>query len=97
MTFRVSSEAERDYEESLLYYLTEETPQSAERFEKQVEIAYRDLQEAPYRNRIAAFGLREKRVKGFPFSVLYLVDGDEIFVEAIYHDDRKRSKLKRRM
>jgi plasmid stabilization system protein ParE len=97
MTIRLSSEAEIDYAESLLYYLTEQTPQSAERFTKRIEEAYSEIQEAPLRNRLTVFGLREKRVKGFPFSVLYLIEDDEIFVEAIYHDDRKRSKLGRRM
>jgi toxin ParE1/3/4 len=97
MTLHLSSEADVDYLESLLFYLTEESPQSADRFTNELEKSYDDICEAPYRNREVEVGLREKRVKGFPFSVLYTIEADEIFVHAIYHDYRKRSKLRERM
>src|SRR5665213_1043478 len=97
MTIRLSSEADLDYSESLLYYLTEGSPHAAVRFSEELDIAYRDIMEAPNRNRISVFGLREKHLAKFPFSVLYSVEGEEVFVHAIYHDDRTRSKLRKRL
>lgn len=97
MKLRLSSEADVDYAESLLYYLTEGSSPLADRFSNQLEDAYRSIREAPFRNRMTSLGLREKHLTDFPFSVLYTIEGDEIFVQAIYHDDRKRSKVKRRM
>jgi plasmid stabilization system protein ParE len=97
MTFRVRPEAEIDYVESVSYYLTEETPQSAERFTNELDNAYLEIQEAPFRQRVVHYGLREKRVKGFPFAVIYSIEEEEIVVVAIYHDDRKRSRLRERL
>ncbi len=97
MTFHVRPEAEIDYVESVSYYLAEESPQSAERFTNALDHAYREIQEAPFRQRIVQYGLREKRVKGFPFAVIYSIEKDEILVVAIYHDDRKRSRLGERL
>ncbi len=97
MTLHLSSEAEVDYLESVLFYVTEESPQSAERFTNALEKAYDEVREAPYRNRDVELGLKEKRVKGFPFAVLYTIEANEVYVHAIYHDDRKRSRLSERM
>jgi toxin ParE1/3/4 len=97
MTIRLSSEADFDYAETVLFYLTEESPQSADRFTKELENTYQAMIEAPYRNRGIEFGLREKRVRGFPFSVIYSIEAEEIYVHAIYHDDRKRSALRHRL
>jgi plasmid stabilization system protein ParE len=96
MTLHVSSEADIDYVETVLFYMTEESAALAERFTTELEKAYASIWEAPHRNRMTEFELREKRVKGFPFSVLYSIEGEELYVHAIYHDDRKRSKLKDR-
>jgi toxin ParE1/3/4 len=97
MTFRVRPEAEIDYVESVSFYRAEESPQSAERFTNGLDTAYREIQEAPFRQRTVHYGLREKRVKGFPFAVIYSIEEEEIVVVAIYHDDRKRSRLKERI
>jgi plasmid stabilization system protein ParE len=97
MTLHVSSEADIDYIEAVSYYVSEESARLADRFTTELEKAYASILEAPHRNRMTVFGLREKRVKGFPFSVLYSVEGEELYVHAIYHDDRKRSKLTKRL
>ncbi len=97
MTFRTRSEAEIDYVETVEFYLEEESPHAAERFTQALEEAYREIRLAPHQQRIVQFGLREKRVKGFPFAVLYSIEHDEIIVVAIYHDRRKRKTLKQRM
>ncbi len=97
MNFRVRPEAEMDYVESVSFYLAEETPQSAERFTNELDNAYLEIQEAPFRQRVVQYGMREKRIKGFPFAVIYSIEEEEIVVVAVYHDDRKRSRLKERL
>ena len=47
MTIRLSSEADLDYSESLLYYLTEGSPHAAVRFSEELDIAYQDIMRSP--------------------------------------------------
>jgi len=97
MTFTVRSQAHLDIAEAVEYYIAEQTPQSADRFADAVDIAYDEIVDAPYRNRVVQYGLREKKLKGFPFAVLYSVEESEIVIVAIYHDRRKRAKLRNRI
>jgi len=98
MTFRVQSEADNEFAESAMWYLMEEqSPQSAERFEEEVEEAYREIQKAPYRFPARKKGLRAWPLKKFPFSILYFIEEDEIVVASIYHHKRSRSYLNRRI
>ena len=97
MTFTIRSQAHRDIAEAVEYYLGEQTPQSAERFADAVDVAYDEIIDTPYLSRVVQYGLREKRVKGFPFVVLYSVEESGIVIVAIYHDRRKRSKLRDRI
>lgn len=97
MTFTIRSQADRDIAEAIHYYLDQQTPSSAERFADAVDVVYDEIIDAPYRWRIAEYGLREKKVKGFPFSVFYSVEESEIVIIAIYHDKRKRASLSDRM
>ena len=97
MTLRVRSEADIDYAESALYYITEETPESAERFTNEVERTYGLIRKSPKLGRIVEYGLRERRVKGIPFAVLNGIEETEIVVVAIYHDRRERVTLRERL
>jgi plasmid stabilization system protein ParE len=97
MTFTIRSQAHRDIAEAVEYYLGEQTPQSADRFADAVDVAYDGIINAPYRNRVVQYGLREKKLKGFPYAVLYSVEESGIVIVAIYHDRRKRSKLRGRI
>jgi plasmid stabilization system protein ParE len=60
MTLRLRPDADIDYAESLLYYLTEETPQSAVRFTDELEVAYHGIRQAPYQARVVEYGFRER-------------------------------------
>jgi len=41
--------------------------------------------------------LRTKRVKGFPYSVVYLVDGDQLVIFAYPHDKQRPGYWKQRL
>jgi plasmid stabilization system protein ParE len=97
MTFIVRSQADRDVAEAIEYYLDQETPQSAERFANAVDVAYDDIIDAPTRPRVVEYGFREKKLKKFPYSVLYSIEESEIVVVAVYHDERDRAKLRDRI
>jgi plasmid stabilization system protein ParE len=91
------TEADSEFAESALWYLTEEqSPQAAERFAEEVEQAYESIQQSPNRYPIQKDGFRAWPLKRFPFSILYYIDSDEIVVASIYHHKRNRSSLKRR-
>jgi plasmid stabilization system protein ParE len=70
MTFTIRSQAHRDIAEAVEYYLGEQTPQSADRFANAVDVAYDEITDAPYRCRVVQYGLREKKLKRFPYAVL---------------------------
>ena len=97
MTLTVRSQADRDIAEALQYYIREETPQSAERFANAVDLAYDEIIDAPTRPRIVEYGFREKKLKKFPYSVLYSIEESEIVVVAVYHDERNRAYLRDRI
>jgi plasmid stabilization system protein ParE len=89
MTVTVRSQAHRDISEALQFYLDEETPHSAERFAGAVDTAYDEIIEAPYRYPSDRDGIRQKIIRGFPFSVLYHLNGNEIVIVSIRHHKRK--------
>jgi toxin ParE1/3/4 len=96
VTFRVQSEAQIELAESSLWYLTEaESPQAAERFAEEVEQAYREIQEAPYRYPVRN-GLRAWPLKKFPFSIMYFIESDTIVVASVYHHKRGKAYLGKR-
>jgi plasmid stabilization system protein ParE len=94
------TEANSEFGESALWYLTEEPAaagrRAAERFAEEVEQAYQSIQQSPYRYPIQKDGFRAWPLKRFPFSILYYIDSDEMVVASIYHHKRNRSSLKRR-
>ena len=97
MVVTIRSQAELDIAEALEYYLDEDSPVSAMRFVDAVEAAYPEIREAPNRYPADRDGIRQKPILGFPFSVLYSVQGEEIVVLSIRHHKRKpgfwRSRL----
>jgi toxin ParE1/3/4 len=89
MGLTIRSQAEQDIAEALDYYLEEDSPSSAVRFVDAIEAAYPEILDAPYRYPADRDGIRQKPVLGFPFSVLYSIQGEEIVVFSIRHHKRK--------
>ena len=90
MTFRIHSEANREFAESLQYYIDEKTPATAVRFEESIDRSYEEIIENPTIFAPDADGIRTKYIKGFPeHSIEYRVDDSEIAIFAIRHHKRK--------
>src|SRR4051812_2148609 len=89
MVVTIRSQAELDVAEALDYYLEEDSPSSAVRFVDAMEAAYPEIREAPFRYPADRDGIRQKPISGFPFSVLYSVQNEEIVILAIRHHKRK--------
>ena len=97
MTFTIRSQAFRDVAEAIQYYLEEEASRSAERFADAVDAAYEIVIESPFRYPADRDGIRQKPILGFPFSVLYSVQDDEIVVFSIRHHKRKPGFWRKRL
>ncbi|UNX54973.1 type II toxin-antitoxin system RelE/ParE family toxin [Georgenia sp. TF02-10] len=99
---REHPEARREAYEAAVWYADQE-PRLAERFAHEAQDAldfvcewpggappYRDLERTP--------SIRSKRVNGFPYRIVYLVQNDEVVVIAYAHESRRpgywRSRLK---
>jgi plasmid stabilization system protein ParE len=89
MTIRIRSHAELEYSEALAYYIDEHTPQSAERFEREIDLALEAILQNPQLYSLIDFNVRAKSLKHFPYSILYSIEGEEIVVLAIAHQKRK--------
>jgi toxin ParE1/3/4 len=89
MTLVIRSQAHHDLRQSLQYYLDQESPESAERFADTVDNAYDEILADPKRYPVTADGTRLKPVLGFPFSIAYSIESDEIVIVAIRHHKRR--------
>ena len=96
MKLRFLSAAESEFAESTAWYFNE-SPQAADRFCEEVQNAYEEILNDPYRYPIKEDGFRMWPLKKFPFSILYNVEPDEIVVTSVYHHKRSRSFLNRRV
>lgn len=67
------------------------------------EAAITSINEWPNLGRIAGTGtdrispIRTARIKGFPYSIVYLVDGDQLVIIAYPHDRRRPGYWMRRL
>jgi plasmid stabilization system protein ParE len=89
MTLRIRSHAELEYYEAIAYYLGEHSPQSADRFEQEVDRALEAILQNPQLFNLVDLNVLAKSLKKFPYSVLYSVENNEIVVLAIAHQSRK--------
>jgi plasmid stabilization system protein ParE len=77
--------AEEEFAEAALFYY-EQSPPTARRFKKVVEESLRSISTNPKRYRRYSRNFRVKVVKGFPYSIFYSIDPDEVVVASIAHD-----------
>jgi toxin ParE1/3/4 len=87
VTIRLLSPAEREYAESMLYYL-EESPFAADDFIEEVEAALLEIAEFPERYPIAESDVRAKVLNKFPFTLFYRIKAEEVTVSSISHQKR---------
>jgi plasmid stabilization system protein ParE len=96
MTFQVLSAAQRDYVRAARWYLEDQqTPQSAERFAREVNRIFTEIKQDPNRYPPKHRGLRAWPLMKFPFFVIYRLKGDAIAIASIKHKARDAGYLER--
>ena len=85
MKIRLLLPADEEFAEAALYYY-DESPQTARRFKRVVEESLRAIGATPKRFRRYGRTTRVKVVRGFPYSIFYTFDSEEVIVAAIAHD-----------
>ena len=97
MTVRHLSEVDREIVEAVEYYLLEETPQSAERFDEFVQEAETQIARQPFLYPIVADDVRVKLLTPFPYSLLYSIEETEILIIALAHHKKKQDYWRDRL
>lgn len=87
MRVRFSTDARRDRREAQAYYRGA-SPAASRSFVRDLESAIHFLLEYPLGAPIRQFDVRAKTLAHFPYTILYRVIGDRVFVLAIAHQSR---------
>jgi plasmid stabilization system protein ParE len=77
--------ADEEFADAALFYY-EQSPPTARRFKRMVEEALRSIGTNPKPYRRYSRNFRVKVVKGFPYSIFYSIDPDEVVIASIAHD-----------
>lgn len=70
-------------------YYDRQYPELGTRFEEALRMGVAKILENPLRWPIRAFGVRHYRLKGFPYSIIYLVDQDLLTIISVMHHRRR--------
>lgn len=96
MSYRFHLEAQAEFEADICYY-RERQPGLQYRFVSAVEEAIARILEHPNRWRMIESDVRRCLTRTFPYSVIYSVQGDVIFMIAIAHGSREPGYWKHRL
>ena len=90
MSYRllIHEEAYRELDEAVRYIEARRTGYGI-KFREEVVASMRFIIDHPKDHALRRSGFRYGLVRRFPYRVIYKVDGDVIFVAAIYHGKRK--------
>ena len=88
MRLRFDEDARREYLDAAVFY-SESGENIGMKFADAVEFAIAKIASDPHRFRELEEGIRRCRVTSFPYSILYNVGLDEIFILAVKHDRRR--------
>ena len=94
--FRFHPEARQDLRDAIGWYRRRSSSVSAE-FRVTVSDAIRHIVKAPQRWPEYLHGTRRLVMHRFPFSIVYLDDGDEVSIVAVAHSKRKPGYWKARL
>jgi toxin ParE1/3/4 len=97
MTYRLTAPARIEYKQSIQYYLKAAGSAIAYDFDEAVAAALDLICAAPFQDKLIAPDVREKLLDGFPFSIIYSVEDDEVVVLAIKHHRRRPDYWKTRV
>jgi plasmid stabilization system protein ParE len=84
---RLLLSSEEEFAEATLFYY-ERSPQVARRFKRVVEESLLAIRANPKRYRRYSKNFRVKVVRGFPYSIFYSIEPEEILVASIAHDSQ---------
>ena len=88
MRIRLHSGAKQDFDVAVRHYAAIR-PQLANRFINEVSIGFDKIIHDPLRWRIVSGSVRRVLTKGFPFALLYVIEGEVAFVVAVAHNSRE--------
>ena len=95
MNYRLHREAQAEYEADIRYYKKCQ-PGLQHRFVAAVEEAIARILEHPERWRMIEPEIRRCLTRTFPYSIIYSVQGDTIFILAVAHGSREPGYWKKR-
>lgn len=96
MKIRYLSIAESEFDEAIAWYLAR-SRSAARHFGREVVIVERLLREHPRIGRCVEQDARSLCVNDFPYSIIYLVENNEIVVVAVAHQSRRPGYWKDRL
>ena len=85
-----------DIEEIFLWYQAI-SPRLRDRFQSQLDTSLKEIQSNPLAFHLLGHKARCKKLKRFPYLVIYAVQKDLISVVAVIHERRNPKKWKRRI
>lgn len=88
MTSRFHEAADAELTEAVLYY-DAKAPGLGDRFLAEVRVATSRIERYPEIARVVEFGVRAKVLVNFPYSLMYVVDPDEMFIVAVAHQSKR--------
>ena len=88
MKIRLHSGARQDFDDAVRHYAAIR-PILAERFVDEVSAGFEMIVRDPLRWRIVSGEVRRVLIKVFPFSLLYVIEGEIAYVVAVAHNSRE--------
>ena len=87
MRIKLHSGARQDFDDAKRHYVSIR-PDLAARFIDEVNAGFELIKQDPQRWRIVSGSIRRVLTKVFPFSILYIVEGEVVHVVAVAHSSR---------
>ncbi|MFI5201775.1 MAG: type II toxin-antitoxin system RelE/ParE family toxin [Candidatus Kapaibacterium sp.] len=88
MTLRIHPEARREFQYSAAYY-RKISRELASRFTTEVEEAFQEVIISPYLHPFIEYPARTKLLHDFPFSIIYIIEPEGVFIVAVMHQKRR--------
>lgn len=88
MKSRFHEAADAELTEAILYY-GEKASGLGDRFLADVKAATRKIEQYPEIAQVIDLGVRAKVLVSFPYSLMYVVDPDELFIVAVAHQSKR--------
>ena len=96
MRLKLHSGAKQDFEDAVRHYVAVR-PDLAARFIDEVNASFELIKQDPQRWRIVQGSIRRVLTKGFPFALLYMIEGKTVHIVAVAHSSRMPGYWARRM